>query len=71
MPKAFKFFNLFSQSPSLRISGDFKPPSIFGSIVGLFTVAITLVAIFFILYTVLLNQIGVLSKDSIMKELNY
>ena len=50
MPKAFKFFNLFSQSPSLRISGDFKPPSIFGSIVGLFTVAITLVAIFFILY---------------------
>jgi len=28
-------------------------------------------AIFFILYTVLLNQIGVLSKDSIMKELNY
>jgi hypothetical protein len=50
MYKAFKFFNLFSQSPSLRINGDFKPSSIFGSIIGFITIIITIVAIFFILF---------------------
>ena len=50
MSKWFKFFNLFSQSPGLRINGERKPATIFGSIVGFFTISILLSAITYILF---------------------
>lgn len=44
-----KLFNIFSQSPSLRINGESRPFSIFGSIIGFFTLITLLIGIFFIL----------------------
>jgi len=49
MSNFLKYFNLFSQNPSLRINGERKPSSIFGSIVGFVTVSIVIVALIFIL----------------------
>ena len=45
-----KFFNIFSQTPSLRINGDKRPASIFGSIIGLLTISGLIGGMSFILF---------------------
>ena len=50
MSKILKFFNLFGQTPGIKINGEIRPSSIFGSIIGFFTVTILTSAIFFILH---------------------
>ena len=44
-----KILNIFSQPPTLRINGSDKPISIFGSIIGFFSISILFGAICFIL----------------------
>jgi len=50
MLKILKFFNLFSQTPQLKISGENRPFSIFGGIVGFFSISFLIAGITFILY---------------------
>jgi len=50
MQKLLKFFNLFSQKPSLRINGEIRPASIFGSIIGFFSILSTVPVIFYLLF---------------------
>ena len=50
MSGCLKFFNFFSQSPALRINGDRRPASIFGSIIGIFTIVGLISAIIYILF---------------------
>ena len=38
MSKLINFFDFFSQTPSLRINGEYRPFSIFGSIIGFLTI---------------------------------
>ena len=45
-----KFLNLFSQVPNLRINGEIRPASIFGSIIGFLTISILISGVSFILY---------------------
>ena len=44
-----KFLNLFSQVPTLRINGQMRPSSIFGSIVGFFSLCSLFAGLSFIL----------------------
>ena len=50
MSQFFKILNIFSQTPSLRINGEIRPFSIFGSIIGFITMSILIAAISIILY---------------------
>lgn len=50
MSKVFKFFNLFSQKPSLKINGEAKPSTIFGSIIGLLTITFLITFLSIIIY---------------------
>jgi len=45
-----KVFNLFSQSPTLRINGEIRPNTIFGTIIGLITVSILTGAFTYVLH---------------------
>jgi len=50
MSSIFNFFNIFSQTPSLRINGQKRPASIFGSIVGFCSITILIGAMIYILF---------------------
>lgn len=45
----FEYFNIFSQTPSLRVNGKNKPFSIFGILVGMIAISIMIIAYCFIL----------------------
>jgi hypothetical protein len=45
MSKIYEYFNLFSQTPSLRINGKSRPLSIFGSIIGLTSISIFITSV--------------------------
>jgi hypothetical protein len=50
MCSVFQCFNLFSQTPSLKINGNIRPNLIFGSIIGFITISILIVGFCIILY---------------------
>lgn len=45
----WKFFNLFSQSPVLKVNGENRPTTIFGSIIEFFSICIIIGAVSIIL----------------------
>ncbi len=50
MSKFYEYFNLFSQTPSLKINAKSRPSSIFGSIIGLITITILIIEVSLLLY---------------------
>lgn len=49
MQKFLEVFNLFSQTPTLRVNGKMAPPSIFGSLVGFSAFTIMIIFLYFTL----------------------
>ena len=50
MIKFFKFFDRFSQTPTLRVNGKVRPTTIFGSFIGFFTISVLIAVISIILH---------------------
>lgn len=62
--KIFSAFDLFSQQPFLRVNGKKRPTTIFGSIIGLFTIIFLIIGIIYQCYNYFSGKLYTVSSYS-------